>query len=616
MPSLGDIRFIDNNPATEGYTQRAGALTSQRAAEVQADRLQADLDQQQRQRAIDQGIDSAMADVVRARTSATAPAPSSPGATVAPLPAAPAQAMPQTPREGTAVPDTLPLAPAPQPQPVAAAPQAAPQPSLAMQAAGRLANVRGGGKQAFTLMQAQQQQQDHWEEMAIKALGTNDLETFRYYQQKSGLQLPPEVLQSAEGRANFARAMDIAKQNYHGDPQQGQVFAQTFMATQGDFQTKLAAAAQKAGPPRDKPNWTATTVYQNGQGVLSFYDSNSRGMPQVQQTGLVNHKPAEPYFSPQPIVREDGSTGLGAFDIHSGKVTDTGQKMGARPTGGMAKNMLVKMGQNSGTLYDATHEGPGQDGEAVITLPADQASRLAVAKGNQMSREKIATITGDYGLAKTELGNEGKATVANINGQWGAAKVDQQGANSLATQKLRNEGALAVAEKRGQAGSAGKQSAWVQQFNQRKAANQGMSNAEIIAQMDTQKQPHERALWAKAVVAADKEADMAGRKINDTPEKLQAAAERTFAVMKKGGAQPAAQPAQPPTAQPAGAASARPETEQVVTQPAPGHNAAKTQKGPDGKDYPVASSEAEYAALPPGSVYFNAVKGKFLTKGK
>lgn len=612
MAGLAGIRFIDESPFAQGYSDRAGSLTRQRASEVQADRAQYELDEAQRARAEAEASDKAMREAVLSRTSPVAPAPATAAPVLAPLHAQP---MPVAPQGEAAAPAAA--APAPSPAPASAPVAPAVQPtSLHGDAAARLARTKGGGARAFALLEAQQKQQDQWEEMAVKALGVGDLETFRYYQAKSGLQIPPDVLQSAEARANFARALDIAKTNYRDDPAQGQQFAQMFMSTPGDFQAKLMAAAEKVGPPRSKPNWTATTVYQNGVGVLAFYDANSREQPQVNVTGIQNHKGAEPNFSPQPIVRDDGSTGVGAFNVRTGEVKDTGTKMAARPSGGASKNMLVKIGQNSGMLYDAAHEGPGQDGEAVIVLPAAEASRLAIAKGNNATRERIATITGDYGLARQDMTNQGRVQAIDAKGGWDSALTDQRGQNALELQGKRNEGAMAVAEKRAQGGAGGRSSAWMQQFQARKAANPGMSDAEIIAQMDTGKAPHEKALWQKAVMQAAREQDMMGKAVNDTPEKLQAAAERMVQAYQKGvggvtnlGAQTLPPPAQPQPAAPA-PVSARPVAQQVVTQLAPGQNAGApvgTRENPM-----VPKTQADIDNAPPGTV-FN-VNGRLMVK--
>jgi hypothetical protein len=465
---LAGINFIEEPPFNAAYTDRTRALTQERAAELQADRARFEMDEARRNREEAMSTDRALRDVVRARTSPTAPVPSS---------SAPAMP-PVGPEAGAAAPPPVPIAP----PTVAPAPQVAPQAtSLASQTAGRLAQVRGGGAKAFTLLEAQQKQQDYHEEMAIKALGTGDLETFRFYQAKSGLKLPPEVLQSAEARANFARAMDIAKTNYRDDPAQGQAFAQTFMATPGDFQAKLTAGAAKAGPPRSKPNWTATTVVQNGQQVLAFYDSNSRGMPDVHATGMVKEPAAA--WTPAYTTGPDGRAMISGFNTLTGEVKEGSVQAAPRPASGA-------------------------------------------------------------------------------------------GARS---------------------------SAWTQQFLSRKTANPGMSDAEIIAQMDTGKAPHEKALWQKAVMEAARQQDVMGKPVNDTPEKLQAAAERIVNAYIQGtGA--------------AAAVSAKPAPSRAAVLPAVGAGRT-TQRGPDGRDYPTVSSQAEYDALPPGATYFHAGKGKFLKKG-
>jgi hypothetical protein len=465
--SLGSINFLTTNPMTDGFQQRAAALTSQRAAEVQADRAQFEMDEAHRTRAQAAQTDKALSEVVLSRTSPQAPAPASPGATVEPLPDQPGMEL--KPGGGMQAIGTragaVPAVVAPHATP---APQQAGQRSLYTDAAHKMA-LAGRGTKAMQLLEIQQKQQDQNEEMTIKALGDPnfDPQVFKYWQQKSGLQLPPEVVQSAEARGNFARAMDIAKQNYKDDPAQGKVFAEAFMATPGDFQAKLQTASLKAGPPRTKPHWTATTVMQNGQQVLAFYDTNSGSVK------VTDHQKPENAYGTQFLTDPEsgeayslapGSTQARPITKPDG-TTFTGTKMGGP---GKGQGRPVKIGAISGNLYPEGHNGPGANGEDVVTLPPAEATKLAVARGNNGSREKIAELNGQFGIEKQHVRNEGALAVTDARGGWSSALQDQKGQNSLAVQSLRNEGSVAAAKARGAAGGKGggsvyeqKRTAWL-----------------------------------------------------------------------------------------------------------------------------------------------------------
>lgn len=543
MPSLGDIRFIDDNPASTAYAQRAQALTSQRAAEAQAERQQFEMDEARRTAAQAEATDKALADVVLARTSPTAPAPANPGtAQATPLPEQPGMEL----KPGGGV---QPIGVQAGATPVPAAPQAqAAQPSLYSDAATKLAKAGRGGH-AMRLLEAQQKQQDQWEELAIKALGTGDMETFAFYQKKSGLQLPPEVMQSAEARGNFARALDIAKQNYKDDPAQGQVFAATFMATPGDFQAKLQAAASKAGPPRTKPHWTATTVMQNGQQVLAFYDANTGAVRvtdyQKPENGYGTQYMTDPN-SGEAYMLQPGSSQLRPITKPDGTVF-TGTKMG---TPGKGAGKPVKIGALTGNLYADDHQGPGANGEDVVSMPAAEATRLAVARGNNRSREQIATITGDYSLMKQDSANQGRLQVAEVNGQWGQARTEQQGANSLATQKLRNEGNLAAAQARGAAGGGAKDSVFKQKQAAWLASHPGDEHGALDYAGGRRKaSPAEEQKMAASIAKAE----FSGA-FNVPPEKVQARVQEIMQSWRTPGAAPPPPPAPaaatPPVAQP------------------------------------------------------------------
>lgn len=284
MPNrLAGVHFIQDPPFNAGYSERMRDLQSRDAADAARERDQFAIDEARRQAAEAQAVDKAYRDVAAARTSPVGPAPLSAASPIEPLAVGQGQAAP--------------IAPAPV--------TSRSSPVLATQTAGVLSRTPGGGKAAMAMLELQQRQQDGWEEMAIKALGTGDLETFKFYQSKSGLQLPPEAMRSAESRANFARAMDIAKTNYKDDPAQGQAFAQTFMGTPGDFQAKLMAASERAGPPRSKPNWTATIAAQSGGksgGPASVFKQKQEGWLSVHpgdQQGALDYAGGRKEMSPQ-----------------------------------------------------------------------------------------------------------------------------------------------------------------------------------------------------------------------------------------------------------------------------------------------------------------------------
>lgn len=152
----------------------------------------------------------------------------------------------------------------------------------------RLIAQPGGGQAAFDLYQQQAQQQaaaqqreDEMEMVAIEALGKGDLATFRYFQQRTGIQVPEEIVNDATARRNLAVGAELATKFYSGDKAQAQRFAAAFLQSGGD----AMAAWNAAGPPRDKPNVSLQTVMHEGQRVLARMGDGGQFMGFVQGPG-------------------------------------------------------------------------------------------------------------------------------------------------------------------------------------------------------------------------------------------------------------------------------------------------------------------------------------------
>jgi hypothetical protein len=114
-----------------------------------------------------------------------------------------------------------------------------------------LAQVRGGGAAALSLLQrgsAQEQRQlERDERLAMLALQRGDLNTFRFYGSRAGIELPEEVLNNAQQRGLLADAGLMAGRFYPRQQSQQQRFVETYLRTGGDLNA-ARTAARAAGP--------------------------------------------------------------------------------------------------------------------------------------------------------------------------------------------------------------------------------------------------------------------------------------------------------------------------------------------------------------------------------
>ena len=139
---------------------------------------------------------------------------------------------------------------------------------------GRLLDVPGAGETALNIQQQSAEREDEMERLAMTALGRGDMEVFRYYSDRSGLNVPPEIVNDARLRDLYSRGTLIAQRLY-GRGNQGQAarFFNAFVQNGGDVQAAFGAVGSPAGRPRI----TATVADAVGNEVNLLV--NSRGTP-------------------------------------------------------------------------------------------------------------------------------------------------------------------------------------------------------------------------------------------------------------------------------------------------------------------------------------------------
>lgn len=152
----------------------------------------------------------------------------------------------------------------------------------------RLVAQQGGGQGAMQIhqqqaeqQQAQQRREEEMEQVAIRALGSGDLETFRYYQQRLGLRIPENIVNDARARRDLSVGAQLAFQFYREDPAQAQRFAAAYLQSGGDAQ----AAWQAAGRPYRRPNVSLQTVEYEGQRLLARMGEGGNFLGFVQGPG-------------------------------------------------------------------------------------------------------------------------------------------------------------------------------------------------------------------------------------------------------------------------------------------------------------------------------------------
>jgi hypothetical protein len=110
-----------------------------------------------------------------------------------------------------------------------------------------LAQVPGGGRAALgvakQVSQTENRQLERDERLAMLALQRGDLNTFRFYGGRAGINLPDEVLNNADQRRLIGEAGLMATRMYPRDAARQRSFIDTYLNSNGD----LAAARNAAG---------------------------------------------------------------------------------------------------------------------------------------------------------------------------------------------------------------------------------------------------------------------------------------------------------------------------------------------------------------------------------
>jgi hypothetical protein len=250
--------YISTNSATEAFDRTTDRL-DQRRRRQQAE----DLDT-----AIRGGISEIYADQPPA-----APVPPMAGQPPAGAPAQPDP--PAAPPSGGGL--SLTVTPPPRPAPQPAARSTGFEPVIR-----RVAATPGGGAQALQLAVSERQRQDRdrvqreqEERLAVQALGRGEMGVFDYYSRRTGLQIPPEIVQSDQARRLFAVGSDTAFRFYRDAPDQAMQFVQAYIQSGGDVTRAYAAA----GAPARRPNITIRAVQDGHEQALALIDGqgNVRG---------------------------------------------------------------------------------------------------------------------------------------------------------------------------------------------------------------------------------------------------------------------------------------------------------------------------------------------------
>lgn len=114
-----------------------------------------------------------------------------------------------------------------------------------------LAQVRGGGQAALgvatRVSQTENRQLERDERMAMLSLQRGDMNMFRFYGGRAGINLPDEVLNNAGQRRLIADGGLMATRMFPRNPQAQQRFLQTYLDTNGDLGAARTAAGSGGG---------------------------------------------------------------------------------------------------------------------------------------------------------------------------------------------------------------------------------------------------------------------------------------------------------------------------------------------------------------------------------
>ncbi|MDG4721145.1 hypothetical protein [Thalassospira aquimaris] len=141
-------------------------------------------------------------------------------------------------------------------------------------------NVHGGGKILAGIEKFQRQREDDAERNAVTAFRNGDWALFDHFQKQANLKLPASDLERAKTDSRFRMNMGnaaLASEIYKANPKQAAGFLMAYMdaATNnpsGNPQDFVVQAAQRVGPPADKPNWT---LKQLSDGAMVRINENS-----------------------------------------------------------------------------------------------------------------------------------------------------------------------------------------------------------------------------------------------------------------------------------------------------------------------------------------------------
>lgn len=261
-----------------------------------------------------------------------------------------------------------------------------------------LAQVRGGGQAALgvatRVAQTENRQLERDERLAMLALQRGDLNTFRFFGARAGINLPDEVLNNQAQRRLIADGGLMATRMYPRNPQAQQRFLEAYLNSNGDLAAARTAAGSGGGgggtaqprptrggqTPPQQSRWVGG---EDGQERLFFFDPrnpNNPGTPATDQAG-------------NPITRQRGSNQA------AGPRAQAAPRVGARE---QQRQMLVDAGM-------------------------DPAEAARIAGGAQASANQIASVYGSLarsGASQAEI----EAAMAVFGPNWrralgGAATV-------------------------------------------------------------------------------------------------------------------------------------------------------------------------------------------------
>lgn len=183
------------------------------------------------------------------------------------------------------------------------------------------------------------------------------------------------------------------------------------------------------------------------------------------------------------ITGTDGTVAMVNPDGTAKKVYDEeGNPITERATGYAARygdKTLVRIGTKTGQLYAGDVE-KGENGEEIIELPTAEATKIAIATGNNRTKEYIAGLTSDTKVTVADKNNATKVVVQDKK-NTGAENVQMlRNEGSADTQRLRNEGASDVQDLRNQ----GSESTQMLR-NEGSVDTQNMRNRGLLATQDS-----------------------------------------------------------------------------------------------------------------------------------